>query len=132
MSQGVPPNPLADPQAEDLREYYITPDYLATMRSRSREWSDDFIREQHQLFRGTIVAEYPEVLEVLEGELHRRNLNRLHRSIRRKSADELQALREKYRAEPDYVEVIDTELEIRGGARRLVDRSDGSTQIVED
>jgi hypothetical protein len=116
-------------QPEDLREYYITPDYLAQMRQRAREWSDDFIRYQHRVFRKTIV-DYPEVFELLEAELHRRNLNRLHKGIRRKSEAELRALKKQYTAEPDYVEVIETELEIRKGVRRLADSSDGKARIV--
>lgn len=118
-------------EPEDLRVYYITPAYLAMMRERAREWTDEFIREQHRLFRSTVVAGYPEVLDLLEMELHRRNLNRLHKGIRRKPDAELQALRKRYAAEPDYVEVIDTELEIRKGVHRLVDRSGGEAELVE-
>ena len=118
-------------EAEDLREYYITPTYLAIMKDRARDWSDEFIREQHRIFRGTAVADYPEVLDLLESELHRRNLNRLRKGIRGKAEKEILALREKYSSEADYVEVIDTELEIRGGAHRLVDRSDGRTELRE-
>ena len=86
----IPQNP------EDLREHYITPDYLKRMRERAREWSDDFIREQHGLFRKTVVSNYPEVLDLLAAELHTRNLNRLHRGIRGKPKRQLVALREKY------------------------------------
>ncbi|MCR9142254.1 MAG: hypothetical protein NXI24_08375 [bacterium] len=118
-------------EPEDLREFYITPTYLAVMKDRARDWSDEFIREQYRIFRGTVVAEYPEVLDLLESELHRRNLNRLRKGIRRKSREDVLALREKYAAEADYVEVIDTELEIRGGARRLHDRSDGRTEVLD-
>lgn len=118
-------------EPEDLREFYITPTYLAIMKDRAREWSDEFIREQHRIFRGTAVADYPEVLDLLESELHRRNLNRLRKGIRGKAEKEILALREKYASEADYVEVIDTELEIRGGAHRLVDRSDGRTELRE-
>lgn len=130
-SQNILPGLPPQREPEDLREYYITPTYLAILKERARDWTDEFIREQHGLFRGTVVANYPEVLDLLESELHRRNLNRLQKGIRRKSEADLRALRERYAAEPDYVEVIDTELEIRGGASRLVDRSDGRTEVVE-
>ncbi|MEQ9363201.1 MAG: hypothetical protein RIF32_03105 [Leptospirales bacterium] len=123
------PPPQAEPQ--DLREYYITPTYLAVLKDRARDWTDEFIREQHRLFRGTVVADYPEVLDLLESELHRRDLNRLRKGIRGKAETDILSLREKYAAEADYVEVIDTELEIRGGARRLKDSSDGRTELVE-
>lgn len=124
LAHMIPQNPT------DLREHYITPAYLQQMRERAREWSDEFIREQHLLFRGTVVANYPEVLDLLAAELHTRSLNRLHRGIRGKPRSQLMSLREKYAAEPDYVEIIDTELAIRGGARRLYDSSEGNSELV--
>lgn len=116
-----------DSSAEDLREFYITPDYLKELKRRARVWEDAEIREQLLYFKTTI-PDYPEVHEALEGELHRRKLNKLRRHARRlRGEGQLKALLEKYGAEPDYREVIETELQIRRGANRLYDpESDAS------
>jgi len=107
---------------EELREFYITPLYLETMRTRASRWSPEHIKSQLQLFRRTI-PDYPEVLELLEGELHKRNLNDLRRHARKSLNEQLPALLQKYGAEPDYREVIETEMEIRKGVKRLYDAS---------
>ena len=107
---------------EDLREFYVTPLYLQTMAGRARLWSREHIQYQLQLFRRTM-PNYPEVLEILEGELHRRNLNKLRSFARGGSAGQLRSLLRKYGQEPDYREVIETEMEIRKGVRRLHDSS---------
>ncbi len=106
----------------DLRAEYITPFYLEVMQTRVREWPEPYIKHQLALFRRTI-PDYPEVHELLDGELHRRNLNRLYRHIRRAPQEELRRLLEKYGAEPDFREVIETELELRSGASHLTDAS---------
>lgn len=115
----------ASPEDEDLREFYITPLYLQTMRDRVRDWDDEFIQHQYRLFHKTI-RDYPEVLELLEGELHRRHLNRLRKSIRGRPEAELRELMKRNAREPDYVEVIQTELEIRQGFARLTDASEAN------
>ncbi len=107
---------------EDLREFYITPLYLETMGSRVKEWTDEHIKNQIRLFRRTI-GDYPEVLELLEGELHKRHLNTLYRHIKKSPNSVLEQLLEKLGDEPDYREIIETELEIRGGAKHLHDSS---------
>lgn len=107
---------------EDLREFYITPFFIETMAARARQWNDDHLRRQLGLFRRTI-ADYPEVLETLEGELHRRNLNKLYRHARRLPPEQLKALLAKYSGEPDFKEVIETEIELRKGVTHLHDAS---------
>lgn len=109
-------------RAEDLRDYYITPLYLQTMAKRVRDWSTEYIKKQIALFRRTI-PDYPEVFEILVDELHKRHLNQLLRHIRKSPASDLKALLEKYGEEPDYREIIMTEMEIRNGAKRLHDAS---------
>ena len=106
----------------DLRAQYITPLFIQSMRDRLPDWSEDHLKRQIRLFHRTI-PDYPEVLEILEGELHKRNLNTLLRHIRRDSSADLQKLLERYGHEPDFREVIETEIEIRGGALRLYDAS---------
>lgn len=106
----------------DLREYYITPEYLERMGNRARQWSENHIKRQLTLFRRTI-PDYPEVLEILEGELHMRNLNALHRHARKVPVEKLDELLGKYGEEPDYREIIEAEIAIRGGARKLHDSS---------
>ena len=106
----------------DLRQEYITPFYLETMQGRVRDWAEEQIRKQLILFKRTLPG-YPEVLELLEGELHRRNLNRLYRHARGCSPEDLRALIKKYGSEPDFREVLETELELRSGATHLADAS---------
>lgn len=118
-------SPPAANQEEDLREFYITPEYLARLRERARAWDEPTIQIQLRLFHRTIPG-YPEVMHILEGELHTRSLNQLRRSIRRWPVPRIEELRQKLESDPareDHVEVIQTELEIRGGARRLFDAS---------
>lgn len=108
---------------EDLREFYITPLYLETMGRRVRFWTEDFIRTQLFYFKKTI-ADYPEVLELLENELRRRGLNRLRKKLRLLDLEELRRLLDgEYKQEPDSCEVIQTEIEIRSGAKRLKEPS---------
>lgn len=118
-------------ESEDLRQYYITPEYLAQMRLRAREWSDDFIQLQMNYFRRTI-PDYPEVAEILEGELYARTLNRLHRAARTRSIADVKALLKKYGAQADYREILEAELEIRSGVKRLTDRTDGRGSRVNE
>ena len=110
---------------EDLREFYITPEYLARLKERAREWDEKTLQAQLRLFQRTI-ADYPEVLQILDVELHTRSLNHLRRTIRRWPDGRIQQLQHKFRDEPnreDHLEVIQTELEIRGGVTRLFDSS---------
>jgi len=107
---------------ENLREYYITPFYLKTMSGRARIWSDDFIKEQITVFKETI-PDYPEVFEILENELHRRELNRLSQTIRKSSIEKLNALLIEFNGHPDFKQVIEVELAIRKGAKHLNDPS---------
>ncbi|RMG58770.1 MAG: hypothetical protein D6722_23195, partial [Bacteroidetes bacterium] len=105
-------------------EYYITPEYLSRMKARARHWSTEFLKTQARLFRKTL-PDYPELTDLIEAELHRRNLNLLLRSIRKKPDASLPALLQKYRNVPDYAEVIRTEMEIRSGKARLSDPTKG-------
>lgn len=111
----------SDKQPEDLREYYITPVYLQTMEQRAKFWSADFIRIQLQQFLETI-PDYPEVLEILEGELHRRKLNEIKKKARRLTSKELKDWIRKLE-DPDHIEVAETELQIRQGVSSLPDAS---------
>ncbi|MBI3395693.1 MAG: hypothetical protein HY042_07660 [Spirochaetia bacterium] len=97
---------------ENLREHYITPAYLELMGKRARDWTEEFIRDQIQEFKRTI-PEYPEVCEVLEGELYARSLNDLHQRVRRASADELSRFLSSPALDPDKAEIARTELELR-------------------
>ncbi|MCB1309917.1 MAG: hypothetical protein KDK30_17135 [Leptospiraceae bacterium] len=117
---------------EELREFYITPVYLQILRDRVSEWTAEFIQNQLQLFRGTI-PDYPEVLEILEGELYRRQLNQFHRQARRLTREQLLAVQKKYAHEQyaDFREIARTELEIRAGVNRLKDDS-GTHATVAD
>tara|TARA_B100001778_G_scaffold148814_1_gene122418 strand:+ start:118 stop:471 length:354 start_codon:yes stop_codon:yes gene_type:complete len=110
--------------AEDLRQYYITPTYLEVMRHRARAWSDEFIQAQLQQFRNTI-PDYPEVHELLEGEMHRRKLNGLKRRIKKSRTADLQSLKATEK-DPDVIEVIETELLIRQGVKRLPDSEENA------
>ena len=105
----------------DLREYYITPLYLETMAIRARSWSVDFIQLQLKQFLATI-PDYPEVMEILEGEIHRRKLNEIKKKARTLPEDRLIAF-QKSLNDPDEKEVVETEIQIRGGARELPDHA---------
>ena len=121
---------------ENLRDFYITPLYLETMRYRSRYWTKEFIKTQLFYFKQTI-PDYPEVHEILENELHTRDLNHLRKNTRRLSNADIEKLlkqskHKKYEHNPDYREVIQTEIEIRSGAKRLKDFSgDLQARITE-
>ena len=117
---------------EDLREYYITPEYLSRMKARAQTWSREFLQTQASLFRESL-PDYPELTELIDGELHRRNLNQLLRAIRKKPDASLPRLLRKYQGVPDYAEVIRTEMEIRSGKPRLSDptQGKGSRLILE-
>ena len=111
-----------EPTTEELREFYITPVYIDIMTRRASFWSTEHLKKQILLFSRTI-PDYPEVIELLEGELHKRNLNKLLRHIRSNPNIDLKALLNKYGGEPDYHEIIMTELEIRKGVKHLFDSS---------
>ena len=118
------PEVTVDPD-EDLREFYITPEYLDRLKGRAREWDERTLQTQLRLFHRTI-PDYPEVMQIIGGELHRRSLNQLRRSIRRLDVPRIEELLHKFEREADredHVEVIETELAIRGGAKRLFDAS---------
>ena len=53
---------------EDLRAYYITPDYLTRLSRRARSWTRDLIEEQMARFAQEH-PDYPELQEVLQLEL---------------------------------------------------------------
>lgn len=91
------------------------------MASRARHWSERFIIEQIEQFRRTI-PDYPEVVDLLEGELHRRRLNALRKELRSLDKDELQRrlrlMQRDYKAKAitqDELEVVETEWRIRNG-----------------
>jgi hypothetical protein len=103
----------------NLREFYITPEYLKLMESRARHWSERFIQDQIEQFRRTI-PDYPEVVELLENELHRRRLNALRMQLRSLKKEELRerlkAMQRQYEAgaiTQDELEVAETEWRIR-------------------
>lgn len=106
---------------EDLREQFITPLYLQTMEQRARIWSSEFIQQQLSQFLQTI-PDYPEVLEILEGELHRRKLNEIRKKARKLRTAELNQLM-KSLTDPDQIEVVETEIQIRRGVVSLPDAS---------
>ncbi|MBL8019312.1 MAG: hypothetical protein JNM27_06585 [Leptospirales bacterium] len=62
--------------AEDLRAYYITPEFLTRLSKRARTWSRSFILEQMAEF-GQKHPEYPELTEVLQLELDIRDKKEL-------------------------------------------------------
>lgn len=106
----------------NLREFYITPDYLRRMALRARQWTDDFIAGQIEQFQRTI-PDYPEVVELLENELHRRRLNRLGRELRGLPLKELHrrlvSMKQDFaagRITQDELEVMETEWKIRTGS----------------
>lgn len=53
---------------EDLRAYYITPEYLTRLSRRARSWPRELIEEQMSRFSEQH-PEYPELQEVLQLEL---------------------------------------------------------------
>lgn len=113
---------------DDLREFYITPSYLQTMKIRAQEWTGSFIQEQIKLFDKTI-HEYPEVKELLEGELHRRLLNDVRRKARKYTLTDLEKYKRQFK-DPDTIEVIETEIEIKKGMKKLTDKSSGKATVV--
>ena len=103
----------------NLREFYITPAYLKRMEMRARSWTEAFITGQIDEFRVTI-PDYPEVIELLEAELHRRRLNGLKTKVRRLAGNELvhflesmQDLFRKGGISQDELEVVETEWKVR-------------------
>ena len=105
-------------EMEDLRQYYITPAYLSVLSERVRNWADDLIAHQLLLFKKTI-PDYPEVLEILEGELYRRELNSLKKRIKKLTSKELKSLNRKFSDHADSFEIVQTELFIREGKKIL-------------
>lgn len=106
---------------EDLRLYYITQDFLRRMSDRARDWDEAFISEQARAF-ARAHPDYPELVEILEGELHRRRLNALKNEIRslpRAALEQrLKEVRALFRAGEitrDELEVIETVWRIRTG-----------------
>lgn len=53
---------------EDLRQFYITPEYLTRLSKRARGWPRILIEEQLELFAAGH-PDYPELQEVLQLEL---------------------------------------------------------------
>jgi len=53
---------------EDLRAYYITPEYLTRLSRRARSWTRELIEDQMSRFSEQH-PEYPELQEVLQLEL---------------------------------------------------------------
>jgi len=93
------------------------------MASRARQWSERFIADQIEQFRRTI-PDYPEVVELLEGELHRRRLNDLRKQLRSLNSEELygrlQVMQRDFAAKAitqDELEVVETEWRIRNRKR---------------
>lgn len=109
---------MSNDQKEDLREFYITPVYLTTMEKRSKNWSDQFISEQITLFKHSI-AEYPEVIELLEGELYRRELEAFRKKIKLHNTEELKRLKTTVDAESDFAELIHVEMDFRKRLKSL-------------
>lgn len=103
---------MNDSQKEDLREFYITPQYLKIMDLRSKNWSDQFIKDQIAMFSKTI-PDYPEVLELLEGELYRRELEELRKKIKLLSKEEIIRLSGQFEKDSDFRELIQVELDLR-------------------
>ena len=99
-------------QIEDLREFYITPQYLKIMGLRVKKWSDQLIKDQLHLFSKTI-PDYPEVLELLEGELYRRELEVLRKKIKLMSTEQIIQLSGRYEKDSDFRELIQVELDLR-------------------
>ena len=111
-------------QPEDLREFYITPLYLERLEQRARIWSEEFIEEQSRLFMQSH-PDYPELVEILNGELKRRHINRMIESIKQSSKEQLHEL-ERTTLDPELLEVIRASIEIRAGAARVFDPIEGT------
>lgn len=91
------------------------------MEGRAREWDAAFIRRQISAFAAAH-PDYPELVETLEGELHRRRLNALMKEVRSLSVADLEAkLRQgriDFRADRlsgDELEVIETWWRVKTG-----------------
>ena len=61
---------------EDLREFYITSEFLTRLSRRARYWSRDFILEQMDHFR-VRHPDYPELIDVLQLEIDIRDKKEL-------------------------------------------------------
>ncbi len=103
---------------ENLREFYITPQWLTLLAERSREWDDALLKEQLSYFKKTL-PDYPELHQVFEEELHIRLLNRVNKKARSMNTKAIQNEIQKRDPDDDIVEVLRTELEIRSGKERL-------------
>ncbi|MBE7438674.1 MAG: hypothetical protein HS115_09500 [Spirochaetales bacterium] len=124
MISGLLPN-----QDPDLRNSTITPEYLDLMRQRSRQWTVAGLREQLKYFKYTI-PDYPEVLEILEGELFARELNSVVQSVKKLPVDRLRLLAEKYRDQEEILEIIQARIAICQGARHLAEKPDAAPAYV--
>lgn len=114
---------------EDLRLHYITPLYLKIMSDRARTWSEEFIQSQIEYFQRTI-PDYPEVFAVLENALAARKLNAFRREVRASRPERLAELSgEKLSSE--YSEILQAELGIRSGVRRLEDSGKEADVVLE-
>ncbi|MBW7857335.1 MAG: hypothetical protein H3C43_03310 [Leptonema sp. (in: Bacteria)] len=103
----------------DLREFYITPTFLKVMANRAKSWSSKFIQDQIDQFQVTI-PDYPEVVELLEAELHRRSLNQLKQKLKNQTIQQLKQtvinLQKQYndgQVSQDELEVAETEWRVR-------------------
>ena len=116
-------NSLRNKEAELLEKkefysYYMTPNYLERMRQRAFEWSDSFLQVQSGLFKKSI-PECTEVQSILKAELHRRKLNRFRKDIKKRPLEKLEQSLKSCQSEPDFCEMLHSEIEIRKGAERL-------------
>ena len=109
-------------ESEDLREYYITPLYLEVLKRRIASWNPELVKEQLRLFQENL-SDYPELLEVLEGELYRRELNEIRIRARRSPTKDLKKIMSQYGKDADKKEIVMTELLIREGQKRLPEQS---------
>lgn len=89
------------------------------MASRAKHWSSKFIQDQIAEFRQTI-SDYPEVIELLEAELHRRILNDLKSRLKTEPLQQLKQsvvnLQKQYKQgqiSSDELEVAETEWRVR-------------------
>lgn len=108
---------------EDLREYYITPEFLERMTSRAKEWDPVMIHEQIEIFRKTL-PEYPELVNLLSDELYRRDLMTFYRKVRQASTKRLRDALQKLAPGSDKREMISIEISLRNGERRLDEPED--------
>lgn len=107
---------------EDLRVYYLTPEFITRMANRAQRWSEDFIQNQISEFRKTI-PDYPEVVEILESVLHARRLNDFHKKIKKMGPEALVSLLKAGNLENDFLEILRAQIEISKGNSRLEDTS---------